>query len=111
VLPGIPGLGRNILFEAGYRGLVDAAVKKPIQSIVAEYAADKGLPELTEDLHAFDIELQDVRRTFVEKDLQSTPLIARISAAIGCATIMTCLDCAVSRRLALSLGLRRIKSV
>jgi hypothetical protein len=63
----VPGLGRNILFEAGYRGSADAAVKKPIQSIVAEYAADQGLFELAEDLRPFDIELQDVRRTFVEK--------------------------------------------
>lgn len=63
----VPGLGRNVLFEAGYRGSASAAVKKPIQSVVAEYAADKGLSNLAKDLHPFDIELQDVRRTFVEK--------------------------------------------
>jgi len=63
----VPGLGRNILFEAGYRGSPDQAVKKSIQSIVAEYAADKGLRDLAEDLNSFEIELQDVRRTFVEK--------------------------------------------
>jgi predicted nucleotidyltransferase component of viral defense system len=28
----VPGLGRNILFEAGYRGAANVAVKKPIQS-------------------------------------------------------------------------------
>jgi hypothetical protein len=64
----VPGLGRNILFEAGYRGAANVAVKKPIQSIVAECAAAKGLSDLAVDLHAFDIELQDVRRTFVEKE-------------------------------------------
>lgn len=63
----VPGLGRNILFESGYRGSANAAVKKPIQSIVAEYAAEKGLSTLAEDLGSFEIELQDVRRTFVEK--------------------------------------------
>ncbi len=63
----VPGLGRNILFEAGYRGSADASVKKPIQSIVGEYAAHKSLPGLAEDLNSFDMELQDVRRTFVEK--------------------------------------------
>jgi predicted nucleotidyltransferase component of viral defense system len=63
----VPGLGRNVLFEAGYRGSADAAVKKPIQSIIAEYAAAQGQSDLAEDLHAFDLELQDVRRTFVEK--------------------------------------------
>lgn len=61
------GLGRNILFEAGYRGASDAAVKKHIQSIVGEYAEHKSLSDLAEDLHPFDMELQDVRRTFVEK--------------------------------------------
>lgn len=63
----VPGLGRNVLFEAGYRGSADAAVKKPILSIVAEYAAEKGLTDIADDLHAFDLELHDVRRTFVEK--------------------------------------------
>jgi hypothetical protein len=64
----VPGLGKNILFEAGYRGFPDAAVKRPIQSTVSEYAADTGKPGLAEDLRAFEIELQDVRRTFVEKE-------------------------------------------
>ncbi len=63
----LPGLGRTILFEAGYRGAPNAAVKKPIQSIVGEYAAHNSLSDLAEDLHPFDMELQDVRRTFVEK--------------------------------------------
>lgn len=63
----VPGLGRNILFEAGYRGSADAAVKKPIRSVVAEYAKEKGQDSLAEDLRGFEIELQDLRRTFVEK--------------------------------------------
>lgn len=63
----VPGLGRNILFEAGYRGSPDQAVKKHIQSIVADYAAYKGIRDLAEDLSSFEIELQNVRRTFVEK--------------------------------------------
>jgi hypothetical protein len=63
----VPGLGRNILFEAGYRGRADAAVKKSIQSWVTEYAAAKGHSNLAEDLRPFEIELQEVKRTFVEK--------------------------------------------
>src|SRR5215469_5461860 len=31
----VPGLGRNVLFEAGFRGSTDATVNKPIRSIVA----------------------------------------------------------------------------
>ena len=63
----VPGLGRNILFEAGYRGSADASVKKSIRSMVAEYAKDRGQQNLAEDLREFEIELQDLRRTFVEK--------------------------------------------
>jgi hypothetical protein len=63
----VPGLGRNVLFEAGYRGSTDATVKKPIQSIVAEFAKEKGQDSLADDLRDFEIELQDLRRTFVEK--------------------------------------------
>jgi hypothetical protein len=63
----VPGLGRNVLFEAGYRGSADAVVKRTIRSMVAEYAKDKGQQNLAEDLRDFEIELQDLRRTFVEK--------------------------------------------
>jgi hypothetical protein len=63
----VPGLGRNVLFEAGYRGSADAAVKRTIRSMVAEYAKDNGQQNLAEDLRDFEIELQDLRRTFVEK--------------------------------------------
>ena len=63
----VPGLGRNVLFEAGYRGSADVAVKKQIQSIVAEYAKEKGQDSLADDLRNFEIELQDLGRTFVEK--------------------------------------------
>jgi Nucleotidyl transferase AbiEii toxin, Type IV TA system len=63
----VPGLGRNVLFEAGFRGSTDATVNKPIRSIVAEYAKEKGQESLADDLRDFDIELQDLRRTFVEK--------------------------------------------
>ena len=59
--------GEFILFEAGYRGSADAAVKRTIRSMVAEYAKDKGQQDLAEDLRDFEIELQDLRRTFVEK--------------------------------------------
>jgi hypothetical protein len=63
----VPGLGKNVLFEAGYRGSADAVVKRTIRSMVAEYAKDKGQQNLAEDLRDFEIELQDLRRTFVEK--------------------------------------------
>jgi hypothetical protein len=35
--------------------------------MVAEYAKDNGQENLAEDLQGFEIELQDLRRTFVEK--------------------------------------------
>jgi len=35
--------------------------------MVAEYAKDRGQQNLAEDLQDFEIELQDLRRTFVEK--------------------------------------------
>ena len=63
----LPGLSRDILFEAGYRGSSAAAVRKEIRSYVAEYAAVNNRLDLAEDLQPFDIELQSVRRTFVEK--------------------------------------------
>ena len=63
----VPGLGRNILFEAGYRGSTDATVMKPVRSIVAEFAKEKGQEGLAEDLRDFEIELQNLPRTFVEK--------------------------------------------
>lgn len=63
----VPGLGRNVLFEAGFRGSTDETVNKSIRSIVAEYAKEKGQDSLADDLRNFEIELQDLRRTFVEK--------------------------------------------
>lgn len=63
----LTGLSRNILFEAGYRGSPNASVKKSVQSIVAEYASTIGASDLAKDLTSLEIELQDVRRTFVEK--------------------------------------------
>jgi hypothetical protein len=63
----VPGLGRNILFEAGYRGRPDAAVF-PINSINCfRICRAEGVLEFGGQ--AFEIELQDVRRTFVEKGL------------------------------------------
>jgi hypothetical protein len=79
VVSDVPGLGRNVLFEAGYRGLADAAVKRPIRLMVAEYAKDKGQQNLAEDLHDFEIELQGLPRTFVEK-------LFAIHAAYPCGT-------------------------
>lgn len=63
----LSGVGKSILLEAGYRGCPDAAVKKQIQSYVTEYATETNHSDLAEDLHPFHIELQDVKRTFVEK--------------------------------------------
>lgn len=63
----IQGLGRNILLEAGYRGSTDATVMKPVRSIVAEFAKEKGQEGLADDLRDFEIELQNLPRTFVEK--------------------------------------------
>jgi nucleotidyltransferase AbiEii toxin of type IV toxin-antitoxin system len=60
-------LGRNILLEAGFRGNAGASVRKSVQSIVTEYAVEKGHSGLAADLKPFDLDLQDTRRTFVEK--------------------------------------------
>jgi len=61
------GLGRNILLEAGFRGNASASVSRLIQSIISEYALEKGHSALAQDLKTFDLDLQDTRRTFVEK--------------------------------------------
>ena len=63
----LTGLGKSILFEAGYRGSTDGAVRKSIQSWVAEYATEKAETNLADDLSSFEIDLQNIRRTFVEK--------------------------------------------
>ena len=49
----VPGLGRTVRFEAGYRGSANAAVKRTIRSMVPEYAKHKGQQNLAEDLRDF----------------------------------------------------------
>jgi hypothetical protein len=63
----LPGLSQTVILEAGYRGNTVAADVRQIQSMAAEYAAAHGHNQLAADLSAFQIEVQDLRRTFVEK--------------------------------------------
>ena len=61
------GLSRTVMLEMGYRGQANAAVKQPVQSMVAEFAAANGQSAVADDLKPFDLEMQDLCRTFVEK--------------------------------------------
>lgn len=63
----LPGLSQTVILEAGYRGNTTAAEVRHIQSMVAEFAAAHGHTQLAADLSAFEIEVQSLRRTFVEK--------------------------------------------
>ena len=63
----LQGLSRTIKLEMGYRGNAAAATKLPIRSMLEEFAAANGYAGLAEDLNLFEIELQDLCRTFVEK--------------------------------------------
>lgn len=63
----LPGSSKTVILEAGYRGNTAGAEVRQIQSMVAEYAAAHGHTQLAADLSAFKIEVQSLRRTFVEK--------------------------------------------
>lgn len=63
----LPGLSKTVILEAGYRGNTAGAEVRQIQSMIAEYAAAHGYTQLAADLSMFGIEVQGLRRTFVEK--------------------------------------------
>ena len=61
------GLGKTVLLEAGYRGNTSGSVKRNVQSMIAEFASSREQANLAADLTAFEIEVQSLPRTFVEK--------------------------------------------
>ena len=63
----LPGLGKTVILEAGYRGSTAGAVKHQVQSMVAEFAAARGHKDIATDLSRFELEVQCLERTFVEK--------------------------------------------
>lgn len=67
VVSDLPGLSKTVMLEAGYRGNTAGAEVRQIESMVAEYATAHGHAHLAADLSAFEIEVQGLRRTFVEK--------------------------------------------
>ncbi len=60
-------LSKAVLLEAGYRGNSDAASSRRVRSMVTEFAESRGQAGLAEDLTPFELDVQDVTRTFVEK--------------------------------------------
>lgn len=62
-----PALSKTVLLEAGHRGNTSAATSRAVRSMVTEFAERNGQTGLAADLTPFDIEMQTVQRTFVEK--------------------------------------------
>jgi len=63
----LSGLSKTIKLEMGTRGGTHPAIFRPAQSIVAEYADNQQLSGLAEDMASLQVEMLDIRRTFVEK--------------------------------------------
>lgn len=63
----LQGLGERVRLEAGYRGNAEAAVTRRVRSIAAEFASTRGQAQLADDLASFELEVQSLERTFVEK--------------------------------------------
>jgi predicted nucleotidyltransferase component of viral defense system len=63
----LPSRGRTVILEAGYRGNAAEAATRQVDSIVAQYASARGHIDLAADLTAFELEVQNLQRTFVEK--------------------------------------------
>jgi len=67
VVEDFAGLSKTILLEMGTRGGVNPFTVRRTRSMIGEYTAQNGLKDLASDLAAFDVEMLDARRTFVEK--------------------------------------------
>lgn len=63
----LAGLSKAIRLEMGTRGGVHPSANRRVLSMVAKHAARHGWSHMAEDLRGFDVEMLDVRRTFVEK--------------------------------------------
>jgi hypothetical protein len=63
----ISGLGATVVLEMGVRGGFQPSATRRIESLVASFAQVQGVAGEAADLASFEMELADVRRTFVEK--------------------------------------------
>ena len=63
----LAGLSKAIRLEMGTRGGANPSARRTVLSLVAEHAASHSLSHLAEDLREFEVEMLDVKRTFVEK--------------------------------------------
>jgi len=63
----LAGLSKAIRLEMGTRGGTHPSAVRAVLSMVAKHAASHSWSHLAEDLQGFDVEMLDVRRTFVEK--------------------------------------------
>lgn len=63
----LSGLGNTVILEMGVRGGFQPSATRAIESFVATFAQTKGIAGEAADLHPVEMEMLDVRRTFVEK--------------------------------------------
>jgi len=63
----LAGLSKTILLEMGTREGTNPSTPRTVLSMVAKHAASHSWSHLAEDLRSFDVEMLDVRRTFLEK--------------------------------------------
>jgi hypothetical protein len=63
----LAGLSKAIRLEMGTRGGPNPSAIRTVLSMVAKHAASHSLSHVAEDLRAFEVEMLDVKRTFVEK--------------------------------------------
>jgi len=63
----LTGLGKTVKLEIGTRGGVHPTATRTVHSFLTRYIQEKGLADLAEDLSGFELEMLDVKRTFVEK--------------------------------------------
>lgn len=63
----LAGLSKAIRLEVGTRGGANPSATRTVLSMVAKHAASHRFSHLAEDLRAFEVEMLDVKRTFVEK--------------------------------------------
>jgi len=67
VVEDLAGLSKTIRLEMGTRGGPNPSARRTVLSMVAQHAASHSLSHLAEDLQPFEVEMLDVKRTFVEK--------------------------------------------
>ena len=63
----LSGLGKTVKLEIGTRGGVRPTATRSVHSFLTRYVQEKGLTDLAKDLSSFELEMVDLKRTFVEK--------------------------------------------